>query len=50
MITDVKISFQYSGDNQWRIDFIRNNEEGSFQHIREIELNFNVPLSCKGLE
>ena len=38
MITDVKISFQYYGDNQWRIDFIRNNEEGSFQHIREIEL------------
>ena len=38
MITDVKISFQYSGDNQWRIDFIRNNEDGSFQHIREIEL------------
>ena len=38
MITDVKISFQYSGDNQWRIDFIRNNEEGSIQHIREIEL------------
>ena len=32
MITDVKISFQYSGDNQWRIDFIRNNEEDSFQH------------------
>lgn len=38
MITDVKISIQYKGDNQWRIDFLRNNEEGSFQHIREIEL------------
>jgi len=38
MITDVKISIQYKGDNQWRIDFLRDNEEGSFQHIREIEL------------
>ena len=38
MITDVKIGFQYDGDNQWRIDFLRNGEEVSFQNIREIEL------------
>ena len=38
MITDVKIGFQYEGDNQWRIDFLRNGEEVSFQNIREIEL------------
>ena len=38
MITDVKISIQYKGDNQWRIDFLRDNEECSFQHIREIAL------------
>ena len=38
MITDVTIGFQYVGDNQWRIDFLRNGEEVSFQNIREIEL------------
>ena len=38
MITDVKIGFQYVGDNQWRIDFLRDGEEVSFQNIREIEL------------
>ena len=38
MITDVTIGFQYVGDNQWRIDFLRDGEEVSFQNIREIEL------------
>lgn len=38
MITDVTIGFQYVGDNQWRIDFIRDGKEVSFQNIREIEL------------
>ena len=38
MIKDVKIGFQYDGDNQWRIDFIRDGKEVSFQNIREIEL------------
>ena len=38
MITNVTIGFQYVGDNQWRIDFLRNGEEVSFQNIREIEL------------
>lgn len=38
MIKDVTIGFQYVGDNQWRIDFIRNGKEVSFQNIREIEL------------
>ena len=38
MITDVTIGFQYIGDNQWRIDFLHNGEEVSFQNIREIEL------------
>ena len=36
MITDVTIGFQYVGDNQWRIDFLRDGEEVSFQNIREI--------------
>ena len=38
MITNVTIGFQYVGDNQWRIDFLRDGEEVSFQNIREIEL------------
>lgn len=39
MITDVRVSVMYQGnDNQWRIDFIRDGEERSFEHIREIAL------------
>lgn len=39
MITDVKISVQYKGnDNQWKIEFLRNGNDYSFEHIREIEL------------
>lgn len=39
MIEDVRVSVMYQGnDNQWRIDFIQDGEECSFQHIREISL------------
>lgn len=39
MITDVRVSVMYQGnDNQWRIDFVQDGEERSFEHIREISL------------
>ena len=39
MIQDVRVSVMYQGnDNQWRIDFVQDGEERSFQHIREISL------------
>ena len=34
MIEDVRVSVMYQGnDNQWRIDFFRDGEERSFEHI-----------------
>ena len=39
MISNVKVSVMYKGnDNQWRIDFVHDDEERSFENIREIEL------------